>query len=81
LVHVHLGLIPKFLCGQIPVANASSERDIDAAFAGFVQARVNAIFIGGDPSSPAGEFKWRSWRHDTRYPQVMIPVQARRRED
>jgi putative ABC transport system substrate-binding protein len=49
LVHVHLGLIPKFLCGQIPVANASSERDIDAAFAGFVQARVNAIFIGGDP--------------------------------
>ena len=34
---------------QIPVANASSERDIDAAFAGFVQARVNAIFIGGDP--------------------------------
>jgi putative tryptophan/tyrosine transport system substrate-binding protein len=34
---------------QIPVANASSERDIDAAFAGFVKARVNAIFIGGDP--------------------------------
>jgi putative tryptophan/tyrosine transport system substrate-binding protein len=34
---------------QMPVANASSERDIDAAFAGFVQARVNAIFIGGDP--------------------------------
>jgi len=28
--------------------NASSERDIDAAFASFVQQRVNAIILGGD---------------------------------
>jgi putative ABC transport system substrate-binding protein len=30
------------------VANAGSERDIDAAFASFVQQRVNAIVIGAD---------------------------------
>jgi putative ABC transport system substrate-binding protein len=34
---------------QVLVANASSESDIDAAFAGFVQARVNALLVGGDP--------------------------------
>ena len=28
--------------------NASSERDIDAAFASFVQQRVNAIIVGAD---------------------------------
>ena len=31
------------------VANASSESEIDAAFSRFVQARVNAILLGGDP--------------------------------
>src|SRR5262249_58313965 len=33
---------------ELLVANAGSERDIDAAFAGFVQQRVNAIVIGAD---------------------------------
>jgi len=32
----------------IHVGNASSERDIDAAFAGFVQQRVDAIFVADD---------------------------------
>ena len=31
------------------VEHASSERDIDAAFAGFVRARVNALFVAADP--------------------------------
>jgi putative ABC transport system substrate-binding protein len=34
---------------EMPVANASSDRDIDAAFALFVRARVNAILLGSDP--------------------------------
>jgi putative ABC transport system substrate-binding protein len=34
---------------QVHVEKASSERDIDAAFATFVQARVDALFVAGDP--------------------------------
>ena len=30
------------------IENASSERDIDAAFASFVKQRVNALFVGAD---------------------------------
>jgi len=33
---------------DVHVENASSERDIDAAFARFVQQRVNALFVGND---------------------------------
>jgi putative ABC transport system substrate-binding protein len=33
---------------RLPVLNASSENDIDAAFSSFVQQRVNAIFVGAD---------------------------------
>jgi ABC-type uncharacterized transport system substrate-binding protein len=33
---------------QLPVLNASSESDIDAAFASFVQQHVNAIIVGAD---------------------------------
>src|SRR5262249_36710285 len=33
---------------RLPVLNASSESDIDAAFSSFVQQRVNAIFVGAD---------------------------------
>ena len=33
---------------ELLIMNASSERDIDAAFASFVQQRVNAIILGGD---------------------------------
>jgi putative ABC transport system substrate-binding protein len=33
---------------RIHVENASSERGIDAAFASFVQQRVNALFVGAD---------------------------------
>jgi ABC-type uncharacterized transport system substrate-binding protein len=34
---------------QVHIVNASSEREIDAAFANFVQQRVNALLIGTDP--------------------------------
>jgi len=33
---------------RIYVENASSERDIDAAFASFVQQRINALFVSAD---------------------------------
>ena len=33
---------------ELLIMNASSERDIDAAFASFVQQRVNAIILGAD---------------------------------
>ena len=33
---------------RLHVENASSERDIDAAFASFVQQRVNALFVAAD---------------------------------
>jgi putative ABC transport system substrate-binding protein len=38
---------------KMHVEHASSERDIDAAFAGFVRARVNALFVAADPLSTA----------------------------
>jgi putative ABC transport system substrate-binding protein len=34
---------------QLYVENAGSQRDIDTAFAGFVQARINALFVAADP--------------------------------
>jgi putative ABC transport system substrate-binding protein len=33
---------------RVAVENVSSERDIDVAFASFVQQRVNAVFVGAD---------------------------------
>ena len=34
---------------QIQVLNASTSREIDAAFATFVRERPDALFVGGDP--------------------------------
>ena len=34
---------------QIQVLNASTSREIDAAFASFVRERPDALFVGGDP--------------------------------
>jgi putative ABC transport system substrate-binding protein len=34
---------------QLHVVNASTEREIDAAFANFAQQRVNALLVGSDP--------------------------------
>jgi putative ABC transport system substrate-binding protein len=34
---------------QIQVLNASTSREIDAVFAGFVRDRPDALFVGGDP--------------------------------
>jgi len=34
---------------QIRIGNASNEAEIDAAFSGFVQARVDALYVAADP--------------------------------
>ena len=44
---------------QIQVLNASTSREIDAAFETFVRERPDALFVGGDPfldssACPAG---------------------------
>ena len=43
---------------QIQVFNASTSREIDAAFATFVRERPDALFIGTDTFSPAGASNW-----------------------
>ena len=43
---------------QIQVLNASTIREIDAAFATFARERPDALFVGSDPSLPAGVSNW-----------------------
>ena len=52
---------------QIQVLNASTSREIDAAFATFVRERPDALFVGADPlftqpACPTGH----TWRRATR---------------
>ena len=51
---------------QIQVLNASTSREIEAAFATFVRERPDALFVGNDPFSPAGVSNWSTWRRVTR---------------
>ena len=54
---------------QIQVLNANTSREIDAAFATIVRERPDALFVAGDPSSPAGVSNWSNWRRATRSPR------------
>ena len=54
---------------QIQVLNASTSREIDAAFATFVRERPDALFVGTTPSSSAGVSNWSTWRRATRSPR------------
>ena len=50
--------------------NASTSREIDAAFASFVRERPDALFVGNRlPFLPAGVSNWPSWRRATRFPR------------
>jgi ABC-type uncharacterized transport system substrate-binding protein len=50
---------------QIQVLNASTSREIDAAFATFLRERPDALFVSGD-----GLFtSRRNWRRSTRFPR------------
>ena len=60
---------------QIQVLNASTSREIDAAFATFARERPDALFVGGDPffqqpACPIGPI----WRRATRSPRHMRAV-------
>ena len=54
---------------QIQVLNASTSREIDAAFATFVRERPDALFVGATPFSTAGVSNWSIWRRATRSPR------------
>ena len=52
---------------QIKIVNASTGREIDAAFAGFGRERPDALLLG--PSRPTGGCNWRCWRRFTIFPR------------
>jgi putative ABC transport system substrate-binding protein len=59
---------------QIQVLNASTSREIDAAFATFVRERPDAIFVGLDVFLLAGVPNWSTWRRATRSPRHITCV-------
>jgi putative tryptophan/tyrosine transport system substrate-binding protein len=56
---------------QIRVINASTRREIDAAFASFVHERPDALFVGSGPCSVGGGRNWHSWQDATAFPRYM----------
>ena len=54
---------------QIQVLNASTSREIDAAFATIARERPDALFVGPDPFSTAGASNWSTWRRAMRSPR------------
>ena len=54
---------------QIQVLNASTSREIEAAFAAFVRERPDALLVSGDAFSPAGASNSSTWRRATRFPR------------
>ena|SRR2546430_17270476 len=54
---------------QIQVLNAGTSREINAAFAGFVRERPDALFVGPDPFSSAGGSNWCTWRRAKQSPR------------
>ena len=56
---------------QIQVLNASTSREIDAAFATFVRERPDALFVGGDPFFTTRRVQLPTWRRATRSPRHM----------
>ena len=56
---------------QIQVLNASTSREIDAAFATFVRERPDALFVGTDPFFNSRRVQLATWRRATRSPRHM----------
>ena len=59
---------------QIQVLNASTSREIDAAFATFVRERPDALFVGSDPFFTSRRVQLANWRRATRSPRHMRGV-------
>jgi putative ABC transport system substrate-binding protein len=56
---------------QIQVLNASTSREIEAAFASFVAERPTPSSSASAPSSSSGVSNWPNWLHATRFPQYI----------
>ena len=54
---------------QIQVLNASTSREIDAAFATFVRERPDALFVGTDAFFTSRRVQLAHWRRATRFPR------------
>ena len=54
---------------QVKVFNASTSRDIDAAFTALGHEQADALFIAGEPSSTAGASSWSNWPRTTASPR------------
>ena len=54
---------------QIQVLNASTSREIDAAFATFVRERPDALFVGADPFFISRRVQLATWRRAMRFPR------------
>ena len=57
---------------QIQILNASTSREIDAAFETFAQERPDALFISSGPFSPVGVSNSLTWRRAMRSPRYMV---------
>ena len=55
---------------QIQVLNASTSREIDAAFATFARERPDALFVGGDPFFTSRRVQLVTWRRAMRSPRI-----------
>ena len=58
---------------QIQVLNASTSREIDAAFAAFARERPDALFVGTDPFFTSRRVQLVHWRRTTGSPR---PIRA-----
>jgi putative ABC transport system substrate-binding protein len=56
---------------QVLVLQARSEGELDAAFDAIVQRHAAALFVSGDPCSPAGARASSRWQRKTRFPQAI----------
>ena len=59
---------------QIQIINASTSREIDAAFATLARERPDALFVGGDPFFNSRRIQLALWRHAMQFPRYMPRV-------
>jgi ABC-type uncharacterized transport system substrate-binding protein len=53
---------------QIQILNATTSREIDAAFGTFLNKRPDALFVSGDGLFTSRRVQWFNWRRSTRSP-------------
>jgi ABC-type uncharacterized transport system substrate-binding protein len=63
------------------VLNASSERDINNAFAPLAQKQSGALIVSTDPFLVSRSLRLSSWRHTSKFPRFMIDASMLRLGD